>query len=392
MSFFVPHDLAAPIKGTASGPLAGLTGVIKDLYDIVGTRTGGGNPDWLAAQKPAAKHAAAVQKLLDAGATIIGKTICDEFFYSVTGANAHYGTPENLRAPGRLPGGSSSGSAAATAAGACDFALGSDTGGSVRVPASLCGVYGIRPTHDRVDLSGGMAMSPSFDTGGWFASGPGVFRAVGAVLLDDRRVAAPIERLLVADDAIAQADPEVSALVKSFLQRAAAALPGPEHVGVAPDGFDPWRETVRIIQAYETWQSFGAFITRAKPELGPGIKERMAYAATVSEAAAAAARNVRQQASAQIRKIIPAGTILALPTAPCIAPRTDAPPDALESYRTRVMRLTCIAGLANLPQVSLPAGTVSGCPVGISFIGWAGGDEALLDLAVALSRFCGLKG
>ena len=134
MSFFVPHDLAAPIVGANTGPLAGLTCAVKDLYDVAGSRTGGGSPDWLAAQKPAAKHAAAVQKLLDAGATIVGKTICDEFFYSVSGANHHYGTPENLRAPGRMPGGSSSGSAAATAAGACDIALGSDTGGSVRLP------------------------------------------------------------------------------------------------------------------------------------------------------------------------------------------------------------------------------------------------------------------
>src|SRR5205807_7319730 len=150
--------------------------------------------DWLAAAAPAAASAAAVRKIVDAGATIVGKTVCDEFFYSVTGANAHYGTPANPRAPGRLPGGSSSGSAAATAAGACDFALGSDTGGSVRIPAALCGVYGIRPTHGRVDLAGAMAMAPSFDVGGWFALGPGVFRKVGRVLLDGERIAAPIDR------------------------------------------------------------------------------------------------------------------------------------------------------------------------------------------------------
>src|SRR5438105_4166966 len=149
-SAFVPHDIPAPIVGAASGPLAGLTVAIKDMYDIAGSRTGGGSPQWLQAHPPATTTAGAVQKLLDAGATVIGKTICDEFFYSVTGANAHYGTPVNPRAPGRLPGGSSSGSAAATAAGACDFALGSDTGGSVRVPASSRGVYGIRPTHGTV--------------------------------------------------------------------------------------------------------------------------------------------------------------------------------------------------------------------------------------------------
>jgi len=216
-----------------------------------------------------------VQRLLDAGATIIGKTICDEFFYSISGANAHYGTPENLRAPGRMPGGSSAGSAAATAAGVCDFALGSDTGGSVRIPASFCGLYGLRPTLHRVDLSGAMAMAPSFDVAGWFAGGPGVFRRIAPVLLDTARVAAPITRLIVADDAFEQADAEVSALLKSFLERAASALPVSHHARIAPDGFDPWREAFRIIQACETWRTFGNFITRSQPKLGPGIKERI---------------------------------------------------------------------------------------------------------------------
>jgi amidase len=390
--FFVPHDLAAPVEGAHGGPLAGLTCAVKDLYDIMGTRTGGGSPEWLAGQKPAAVHAAAVANLLDAGATIIGKTVCDEFFYSVSGANAHYGTPANVRAPGRLPGGSSAGSAAAAAAGVCDFTLGSDTGGSVRVPASFCGVYGIRPTHGRVDLSGGMAMAPSFDTGGWFASTPGVFRRVGEVLLEGERVAAPIGQLIVADDAFEQADPEVGGLLTAALAAAAAALPAPRLARVAPDGFDGWREAFRIIQARETWASFGEFITRVRPKLGPGIKERMEFAATVTAAQADAARPVRDAARAHIRALIPPGTIMALPSAPTIAPLIDTPAESLESFRVRVMRLTCIAGLSGLPQVSTPIGTVAGCPVGLSFIGWAGGDEALLDLSVKMARYCGMSG
>ena len=172
-SAFVPHDLTAPIAGAAKGPLAGLTVAVKDMYDIAGWRTGGGSPVWLDKHAPAKRHAAPVRKFLAAGATVIGKTVCDEFFFSLTGANAHYGTPLNPRAPGRLPGGSSAGSAAATAAGACDFALGSDTGGSVRVPASFCGIYGIRVTLGRVDMTGAMDMAPSFDAAGWFAHGPG---------------------------------------------------------------------------------------------------------------------------------------------------------------------------------------------------------------------------
>jgi len=388
--FFVPHDIEAPIAGAAAGPLAGLTAAVKDMYDIAGTCTGGGNPEWLAAQRPAAKHAGVVQRLLDAGAAIVGKTVCDEFFYSVSGANAHYGTPVNLRAPGRLPGGSSAGSAAATAAGVCDLALGSDTGGSIRIPASQCGIYGLRPTHGRVDLAGVMAMAPSFDVPGWFAASPGVFRKAGAVLLDDARVEAPVGRLLIAEDAFAQADASVAALHMCCLDRAKAALPAPSRVRVAPDGFDPWREAFRIVQAFETWATFGAFITRHRPQLGPGIKERMAFAATVSAADCEAARTVLAPARAHVRALVPPGTVLALPSAPSIAPLIDTPAEALDDFRTRVMRLTCTAGLAGLPQVSIPVGTFDGCPVGLSFIGWAGGDEALLDLAVTMARFGGI--
>jgi amidase len=389
-SFFVPHDLDAPIAGSAEGPLAGLTAVVKDLFDIAGTRTGGGNPDWLAAQQPARTHAAAVAKILAAGATITGKTICDEFFFSGTGMNAHYGTPLNIRAPGRIPGGSSSGSAAAVAANACDFALGSDTGGSVRMPASYCGVYALRPTHGRIDLAGGMAMAPSFDTAGFFANAPGVARRVGAVLLDDKPVRAPINRLLVAQDAFAVADPPVAALGGDFLVHAARTLPKPDRTIIAPDGFDIWREAFRVVQGRETWASFGDFVTRAKPALGPGIKERMAFAATVTQEQAGAAREIVDAARAQLRAVVAPGTIVALPTAPCIAPRIDMSADESESFRVRVMRLGSPAVLAGLPQITIPVGTVAGCPAGLSFIGWAGGDEALLDLACAVAKHCGI--
>jgi amidase len=387
--FFVPHDLKAPIAGKPTGALAGLTVAVKDMYDIAGQRTGAGNPDWLANAKPAAAHAAAVQKLLAAGATIIGKTICDEFFYSVAGMNAHYGTPANLRAPGRIPGGSSSGSAAAAAAGACDFALGSDTGGSVRIPASLCGLYGIRTTLGRVDAKGAMDMAPSFDTIGWLAATAGVFRRVGEVLLGDSAVASSIETLLVADDALAEADAAVAALLRDALDAFGSVLPKPQPVRIAPNGLDPWRDAVRIIQAYEIWQVYGRFVTEKHPRFGPGVSERMKAASEMTKDQADAARQIHAAAKEHIRSQVRSGTLLALPSAPCIAPRLDTSPEGFDAYRTRVMRLTCIAGLAGLPQVSIPIGTVEGCPVGLAFIGWAGGDEALLDLAVTLARFCG---
>jgi amidase len=392
LAAFVPHDLKAPISGAATGPLAGLTCAVKDMYDIAGYRTGGGSPDWLAAATEAASSAAAVRRVLDAGATIIGKTICDEFFFSVTGANAHYGTPANPRAPGRLPGGSSSGSAAATAAGTCDFALGSDTGGSVRVPASLCGIYGIRPTHGRVHLSGAMAMAPSFDVAGWFANGPGVFRRVGQVLLEGAPHSAKVEALIVLEDAFEQTDAAAAALLRSALAAMKDDLPPPKEARVAAEGLDPWRECFRVIQGFEIWGIYGEFIERRRPRLGPGVRERFAFAAKVSQRDAEEARKLKARARDQVRKLAKPGTILALPTTPGVAPRVDVPSDSLESFRANVMRLTCIAGLSGLPQVTIPTGTVSGCPVGLSFIGWAGADEVLLDLAVRLSRHCGRQG
>jgi amidase len=390
-SFFVPHNLDAPLIGAQTGPLAGLTAVVKDMYDIAGSRTGGGSPDWLAAHKPASQHASAVKKILAAGATITGKTICDEFFYSVSGVNAHYGTPPNIRAPGRIPGGSSSGSAAACGTQACDFALGSDTGGSVRVPASFNGVYGLRPTHGRVDLAGAMAMAPSFDVAGWFANGPGVLRRVGAVLLQGSAVNERIARLLIATDAFAQADDEVAALCREFLNRGTELLPSRSEELIAPAGFDGWREAFRVVQAKEVWEIFGAFITQAKPKLGPGIKERMDFAATVTSAQADRSREILAGARAHIRATLPPGTIMALPTVPSIAPPLAATGEALELFRVRTMRLTCVAGVAGLPQISIPAGTVSGCPAGLSFIGWPGGDEVLLDLTCRLAHLCGIQ-
>ncbi|HYK78690.1 MAG TPA: amidase family protein, partial [Micropepsaceae bacterium] len=304
--------------------------------------------------------------------------------------NAHYGTPVNVRAPGRFPGGSSSGSAAAVAAGACDIALGSDTGGSVRVPGGFCGIYGIRPTHGRVDAAGAMAMSPSFDTVGWLAHSAGVLRKAGAVLLepaDEQR--RPLSRVLVLQDAFALADAALAAALGEFLERASSELPPREDSIIAADGFDDWRNCFRTIQGREIWAIYGAWIEAHKPRFGPGIRERMAYAATISEDAAASARKNFSIARAEIRERISPGTIAALPSAPCISPRVDATAEELDAFRGRTMALTSIAGIGGLPQITIPIGTLDGCPIGLSLIGWPGADETLLDLAVALAPYCG---
>src|SRR5262249_11171433 len=263
------------------------------------------------------------------------------------------------------------------------------TGGSVRVPAAFCGVSGIRPTHGCIDMTGVMPMAPSFDVPGWFANGPGVFRRVGEVLLEGGGVREKPRQLIILDDAFAEADAEVASLLRAAIDAMASDLPKPSHKAVAPGGFDTWRESFRIIQAREIWSIYGPFVERDQPKLGPGIRERMAFAATVSERDADTARQEQKRARERICALVEPGTVLALPTAPCIAPRIDTGAEALESFRVRVMRLTCVAGLSGLPQVTLPVASISGCPIGLSFIAWHGGDEALLDLAVQLARHVG---
>jgi amidase len=381
---FVGHG-PERIESSATGPLAGLSFAVKDLYDIEGYVTGGGSPDWLRGHFPATGTATAVAKLLDAGADMIGKTVCDELFYSFSGANAHYGTPVNVRASARLPGGSSSGSAAAVAAGLCDFALGSDTGGSIRLPASFCGLYGLRPSHGRVDMTHTMAMAPSFDVGGWLADDAALYRSIGAVLLDGPADRTPVSRVLIAEDAFDHADPAIAEVLRAYLSRASKLLPGTGSTTIAPFGWDTAGECFRTLQAGETWRTYGAWIETNRPALGPGIKQRYAWASTVGADDMARAASVREDIVAVLRTGIPPGTLVCLPTAAALPARLDASDEELEAFRAGTVPLVCLSGLSGLPQISIPAATLDGVPVGLSFMGWAGSDETLLDLAVTLA-------
>src|ERR1700716_214509 len=206
---FVPGPRVR-IEGRTGGPLAGLTFAAKDLFDVAGVPTGGDNHDWPTGRPLPTRHAWAVQTLLDAGATLIGKTITDEVSLGILGENPFDGTPVNSAAPDRVPGGSSSGSAAAVTAGICDTALGTDTGGSVRVPASFCGLYGIRPTHGRLDVAGMLPQAPTSDTTGWFARDAATFARVSAVMLGEAIPDQLPQHLVVATDAFALADPDTA--------------------------------------------------------------------------------------------------------------------------------------------------------------------------------------
>jgi amidase len=369
-------------EGAKSGPLAGLTFAAKDIYDVAGARTGFGNPDWLRTHEPAARNAPAVQMLLDAGARLAGKTHTEEMAWSLTGENAHYGTPVNVSAPGRIPGGSSSGSAAAVAAGLVDFALGSDTGGSVRLPASYCGILGMRPTHGRISLEGVCPLAESFDTCGWFARDAGAFERVGRVLLRDDAPARRPGRLLAARDAFAFADDAARGPLEQGLGRAVDTLGKPEWIKVADDEpLERWMDWFRFPQGQEAWAAHGEWIRRVKPNFGPAVGPRFEWAAAVKAEDVARARARREEIARHMDRILEGNAVLAVPSAPGIALPRGSAASVVDGLRARALPVLCIAGLARLPQVSLPLATVEGCPVGLSLIAARGGDTMLLALA-----------
>ena len=370
--------------GAQSGPLAGLTFAVKDIYDVAGAKTGFGNPDWLRTHTPATRTAPAVQRLLDAGARLVGKTHTEEMAWSLTGENAHYGTPVNVAAPGRIPGGSSSGSAAVVAAGLVDFSIGSDTGGSVRLPASYCGILGMRPTHGRIPLDGVCPLAPSLDTCGWFARDPAVFERVGRVLLRDTAQAVAPGRLLVAQDAYAFADEAAVAALRPALDRVAALVGAPQSVTVGDEPLAAWMDHFRFPQGAEAWACHREWVEREKPRFGPAVGPRIAWAATVTPEQGARARARREEITLRMDTLLKDGAVLALPSAPGIALPRNAPAEIVDGLRARALPMLCIAGLARLPQVSLPLATLDGCPIGLSLIAARGNDTLLLDLAKKL--------
>ena len=373
------------LAGAASGPLAGLEFGAKDVFDVADHKSACGSPEWLASHAPAETTASALQSLLDAGANLAGKTHTDELTYSLMGENAHYGTPVNVNAPGRIPGGSSSGSAAAVAGNLVDFAIGTDCGGSVRLPASFCGIYGFRPSHGRIALDGCMPLASSFDTFGWFAHDAGTLARVGEVLLEEMPEAMRAKRLLIATDAFESAGPEVTAALTGAVDMVRTFIGNDQPVVIAGDGLEACFATFRTLQGAEIWANHKEWIERTQPNFGPGIRERFAWASTVSESDVMEAQKRRELFSERAYNLLSDGSVLCLPTSPGIAPKCGASGVELDDFRGRAMALLCAAGLAGLPQISLPLARLNNCPLGLSLVGRRGADMELLTLAEDLA-------
>ena len=367
------------IRGNPHGPLAGLDVVVKDLFDIAGEVTAFGNPDWGRHFGPALSHAWIVSQLLEAGARVTGKTTTVELAFGLEGRNAHYGTPLNPAAPDRLPGGSSSGSVAMVASGRAHVGIGSDTGGSVRIPASYCGLYGLRPTQGLLSLAGAAPLAPSFDTPGWFTRDAETMLRVGEALLPP---ALPLAaQFLRVPAAFANADPEVIAALEPALARL-----GPMgEADPVPEGLDRMLAWQNAVRGRETWLTLGGFIETVKPLLDPVTAGRVAATRGFTAEAAAEGNAARRTHTARMHALLAGGAVLVIPTSPCPAPPVAAEQPVYEDVRTRTLRVGIIAAFAGLPELTIPVGRVGGAPVGLSLIAGPGRDLALLELAADLA-------
>mgnify|MGYP002634571258 CR=1 FL=1 len=374
------------INGAADGALSGMTFAAKDLFDVAGYHTGGGNPDWGRDAPNPDKHSWAVQTLLDNGASLTGKTITDEVSLGILGENAFYGTPLNSAAPDRVPGGSSSGSAAAVAAGLCDTAIGTDTGGSVRVPASFCGLYGIRPTHGRINPTGMLPQAPGSDTTGWLARDAETFAHVSEVMLGESCEASIPTRLIIATDAFGFADEPVREALKPMVAQLGELVDDASEDVMAPQGLSVWGRAQRTLQPAEAWDTFKDWINDDNPRVSFNVARGLIAGSTISAADLNWAALMRREARARLGYLLRPGTILCQPTTPFPAPLKGLPLNQLNTVRDQIMCLCAYGGLTGVATITIPGATVDGAPVGLSIIGAQGSDAMLVGLARVLAN------
>jgi amidase len=398
-AFVTTFDLSP----TGTGQLDGLRFAVKDVIDVVGWKTGCGNPTWHDSHPTAVANAVCVEQLLQAGARCVGKTICDELAFSLLGENQFYGTPLNARAPDRVPGGSSSGSASAVACGLVDFALGTDTGGSTRVPANNCGILGFRPSHGFISVAGVNPLAPSFDTVGILAHDANVLARVALVLL----ACAPLSaskpgKIHLINDAFALADAEVQTALsepvrylRDFFGERVHEVSLRDLTADEPESnFATWADTFCVIQWAEIKSCLGAWIAGAKPEFGPDIAASFELTNQLDRRRIAEASRQRERYFGSLRRFLGPNDLLCIPTTPALAPRKGNPPARSSigsGYYARTSALTSLAGIGRLPQVSLPLAHVSGVPIALSLLARHGQDRFLLQVAKSLAQEAALR-
>ena len=377
MTYLVPHTPTNDIVTCNTGLLKDLKFVTKDMCDIKNFKTSCGNPDFYKKCKPANDFAPFLKKILNKGAKLKGITICDEFFYSVIGENNHYGTPVNLNAPNCVPGGSSSGSAAALTTNLYDFSIGSDTGGSVRVPASFCGLYGIRPTHGRIDATGVYPMAPSFDTIGWFSRDVDIFKKVGSVLLNkDEASNISFNSYVIAEDLLELAEENLQRQFNEYLN---TNLPNLLRIKISIKDKAEIADYFRILQGGEIKEHVIPWIEKNNPEISTEINNRIKMASNITKDEINLANKFRKDLISEVNISLPKGNIAIFPTTPFSVPLCGQDEYALGASRKKLMSMTSITGMTSRPQISIPKLKDKTGPVGISLLGWENSDEILLN-------------
>ncbi|ALM91011.1 MULTISPECIES: amidase [Alteromonas] len=405
---------ATPTAGELTGmSLKGYALAVKDLFHIKGLPTAAGNPDWLATHSVPTATNSTVEKLLDAGATFKGKTITDELAYSLHGQNKHYPQLVNPIAPAHIPGGSSSGSAVAVSAHLADIGLGTDTGGSIRVPASYQGLWGLRTTHNAIPCDNMVALAPSFDTIGWMTRDLDTLEKVSQVCLVDapqKELASPQNENGADKTDVANSDSNTSLVrigaVQHLLQSAKHGVLATKWLETLNEKADsgnagftitPITEheldlsalntaaTFRVLQGAEIWQQHGQWITETSPDIAHDIMLRLNWCETISEQEVEEAKKQQVAFQEYINSLFETVDVLLIPTTPGIAPRCDADEETLANDRNALLALTSIAGLAELPQIHMPLFTLQNAPCGLSLVGKKGSDLALIKLAKILT-------
>ncbi|RYL95873.1 amidase [Sporolactobacillus sp. THM7-4] len=366
------------IEPLGEGKLDRLSFAVKDVFAVKGHINSAGNPTWKKTHRPAEKDADAIRRLLENGARLRGMTVTDELMYSLKGDNMHYPPTINPRLPGSFSGGSSSGSAVAVSSGSVDFAIGTDTGGSVRIPSSYCGLYGIRPSHGLISMDGVIPLAPSFDTVGWMARSPEILKDVGDCLLPGQKITDYAHFYIIPEAWDLIELESVKKNLRTFLTELqleksceSAHLPAATLADLA--------ETFRVLQGWEAWQSHGRWIEENHPVFGKDIAGRFEAASKMKQDEAYhQAAELKADYTDQLRRFLGRDSLMIIPTTYGPAPARTATFEESEKVRAHTMKLTCIAGVSGLPQVTLPVLDERG-PIGLSFVSGYGTDRQLLE-------------
>jgi len=375
-SAFIPYP-DADVGHAAIGPLSGLRLAVKDLFDVAGYPTAAGNATVLAASGIKTSTAPLVRTLLDAGACFVGKTNTDELAYSLIGGNIHFGMPINPRDPNLIPGGSSSGSAVAVAAGLADIGLGTDTSGSIRLPAAVNGLIGWRPTHGSLDNQALRPLAPSFDVPGFMTRSlepmAAVMSAVGMPAADDRP-----SSILISADIFATIDDAVADEMIAGLR--SAAIPVRRIDAISSFSLADLASAFITILQREAWDSNKTLFERSPEAIAPDIAARLLSGSRLDDEEVREARAIAKLFSAEIDRLLCEDVIVALPTLAMSPPARDAGAESFARFRSACIELLCLSGLSGCPQLAFPIAGYLG-KVSLSLLGARSADRMLMNVA-----------